>query len=178
VDPARSGINFYAYCVADPLNFSDPYGLSDSRETFYNLDMLMMNLLLPPDTPCGAREEAKKIVKAYVDAVFDERDKGKIFPWYIGNILSNKGTGLGNTCDEWSLLLRETLENLIGPKKDNNGKPQKQSECFSVYERQSNKPEHSFIELSYNGHAIAILDPWYLALPRIYEPKDYEGYKQ
>jgi RHS repeat-associated protein len=27
VDPARSGMNFYAYCKANPLNFVDPYGL-------------------------------------------------------------------------------------------------------------------------------------------------------
>jgi RHS repeat-associated protein len=31
VDLARDGINFYAYCEADPLNFVDPYGLVTDR---------------------------------------------------------------------------------------------------------------------------------------------------
>jgi hypothetical protein len=31
VDPARSGLNFYAYCDANPLNFVDPYGLCAVR---------------------------------------------------------------------------------------------------------------------------------------------------
>jgi RHS repeat-associated protein len=42
VDPARSGLNFYAYCKANPLNFIDPYGLCPNNG--YTFDELMQIL--------------------------------------------------------------------------------------------------------------------------------------
>ena len=35
-DPARSGWNWYAYCSSDPVNFADPFGLSDGSSMWYD----------------------------------------------------------------------------------------------------------------------------------------------
>jgi len=51
VDPARDGLNFYAYCKADPLNFTDPYGLCAVRNA---LDSLGDALSIAGDTALGA----------------------------------------------------------------------------------------------------------------------------
>jgi hypothetical protein len=185
VDPARDGINFYAYCKANPLNLTDPYGLkdlsreeSDFRDTYFNTALLAIYSKLPSDISCGTREEAKKIVQSYVNAIFEERGKGFIHsgPWWnVGR--EWLGFTSAHTCNEWEDLTRNAIQDVMGPKEDENGNIIK-SKCFTYNPGWSHKAasNHAWGELKYIGDGgntfLIIIDAWRTGYPNVYNPND------
>ncbi len=152
---------------------------SDLRETYFNVALLAIYARLPANISCRTREEAKRIVIAYINAVFEERNKGFVDSGWWGNLERNMGSDNAHLCDEWEGIILDAIQEAIGPKKDENGKLW-QSKCFSYDPYRSRRKwprsNHFWGELKYKGDdgstILIIIDPWRTGYPNVYDPND------